>query len=169
MTSPFELSIDVRGIPAPQGSKRGMPIKSKGKYTGKVALIESAGDRVKTWRQDVREAAITTAEDTDWSIPAGAVLVHIDYYLPRPKGHYRTGRNAGLLRDAAPTWHTTKPDRDKLDRATHDALTSAGVIDDDSRIVGGTTWKHYADGRPPGARIIITDLEILPTEEHTEE
>lgn len=154
-----DLTVTVNGTPAPQGSKRGMAIKAGGRYTGKVALIESAGDRVKTWREDVRAAAMDAAEAAHWTVPAGPIACQLTFYLPRPKGHYRTGRNAGLLRDAAPTFPTTKPDKDKLERATLDALTSAGVIPDDSRIVGGSTWKVYADGRPPGAHILLTALD----------
>ncbi|MBO0596356.1 RusA family crossover junction endodeoxyribonuclease [Nesterenkonia sp. E16_7] len=161
-TSPSELHITVRGIPAPQGSKKGIAIKKGGKHTGKVALIESAGDKVKSWRQDVRDAAIAAAEETGWQAPRGPIAVDIICYLTRPKGHYRTGRYADLLRDAAPTFHTTKPDKDKLERATNDALTSSGVIIDDSNIVGGSTWKQFADTRTPGAHIIIRDLQ-----EHT--
>ncbi|WP_146341121.1 RusA family crossover junction endodeoxyribonuclease [Nesterenkonia sp. NBAIMH1] len=55
----------------------------------------------------------------------------------------------------------TKPDKDKLERATLDALTNAGVVHDDSRIVGGSTWKAYADGRPAGAVVTLQDLEAM--------
>ena len=50
------LAFTVHGLPSPQGSKRGIPVKRAGGRVG-VALVESAGDRVKTWRQDVRAAA----------------------------------------------------------------------------------------------------------------
>jgi len=159
--SPSSLEITVRGIPAPQGSKKGIAIKKGGKHTGKVALIESAGDKVKTWRQDVREAAIDAATAAGWQAPRGPIAVDMVLYIARPKGHYRTGRYADLLRESAPTFHMTKPDKDKLERATNDALTSAGVIIDDSNIVGGSTWKAFADGRPPGAHITIRDLQEI--------
>lgn len=126
------------------------------------ALIESDGDKVKSWRQDVRDAAIATAEEAGWQAARGPITVDIICYLARPKGHYRTGRYADLLPDVAPTFHTTKPDKNKLERATNDALTSSGVIIDDSNIVGGSTWKQFADTRTPGAHIIIRDLQ-----EHT--
>lgn len=157
---PSELTIDVRGIPAPQGSKRGFPVRRNNGTIG-VALTESAGDKVKTWREDVRAAAIAAAERTGWQAPRGGVTVDVVFYLPRPKGHYRAGRNAHLLRDAAPTAHIVKPDRDKLERSTFDALTSSGVILDDSHITGGSAWKAYADGVLPGAHITIRDYDHL--------
>lgn len=161
---PHHLFFEVNGIPAPQGSKKGFPVRRKNGTIG-VALTESAGDKVKTWREDVRAAAEQAAAKAGWTAPHGGVIVDLTFHLPRPKGHYRTGRNAGLLRDSAPTAHIVKPDRDKLERSTHDALTSSGVILDDSNIVGGSVWKAYADGRAPGASIRISSYAHLNTKE----
>lgn len=43
-----------------------------------------------------------TAEQAGWVAPAGAVAANIEFYIDRPKGHYRTGRHAHLLKDSAP-------------------------------------------------------------------
>jgi Holliday junction resolvase len=153
-----ELAINVTGIPAPQGSKKGFPIRRANGTLG-VAMTESAGESVKNWRQDVRTAAMAAATEATWVAPAGAAVVSIHFYLPRPKGHYGTGRNAGILKTSAPTHPTVKPDGDKLERATLDALTSAGVVTDDARIISSAWWKSYADARPAGARITITAVE----------
>jgi len=164
-SNPTTLTIHAAGTPTPQGSKKAFARTNK--TTGKttVALVESSGDRLKTWRAQVETAARQAAQDTGWTPPQHGVIVDILFYLPRPKSHYRTGRNAHLLRDAAPLAHTTKPDRDKLERSTHDALTTSGVIPDDSHIIGGHIWKHYADGHPPGATITITDYHAIPTDD----
>lgn len=161
MITPHTLVFEVLGLPAPQGSKRAFVNKK----SGKVSLVESAGDKVKTWRDDVRNAAIDAADRAGWVAPEHGVLVDLHFYLPRPKGHYRTGKNAGLLRVDAPVGHITRPDKDKLERSTNDALTSSGVIRDDSCIVGGLVWKHYADGRLPGAIITITDYTRIDDQE----
>lgn len=155
-----ELSFDVEGLPAPQGSKNAF----KHKDTGKVVMIESAGDRLKAWRQIVTLKARSAAGLRAWKQPR-AVVVHMTFYLPRPKRHFGTGRNAGILKPSAPIAHVTKPDGDKLTRAIFDAITDAHVIPDDSAIVGFTTWKMYADMRPTGAQITLLDWDALDTDD----
>lgn len=56
-------------------------------------------------------------------------------------------------------WHTVKPDLDKLIRAIDDAITTAGIITDDSTISAITALKRRAKkDEPPGAHITITPL-----------
>lgn len=131
------LYIDVPGVAAPQGSKR---------HVGNGRMIESSA-RVKPWRESIRAAALAEMGD-DWTPIDGPVEVTVAYYLPRPKSHYGTGRNAGTLKPSAPTYHTSKPDIDKLDRAVLDALTSAGVWRDDSQVWSLYPVKKYADNAP---------------------
>lgn len=148
------VAFSVFGIPGPQGSKKAIPL-SKGKgaarvYTGKVSMVESSA-KVKPWRSDVRIAALANGAESI----EGAVTVSITFYLPRPEGHYGTGRNAGTLKPSAPLYPAVKPDVDKLVRSTLDALTSAGVYTDDARVVDLHTGKRYADHRAPGAYIQV--------------
>lgn len=57
------------------------------------------------------------------------------------------------------SWHTVKPDLDKLIRAIDDALTTAGIITDDSTITAITALKRRAKkDEPPGAHITLTPL-----------
>lgn len=147
-----ELSFTVEGLPAPQGSKRAF----NHRHTGRVVMIESAGDRLKAWRQVVTLKAQSAAALQAWE-PPEAVTTSVQFYLPRPKSHYRTGRFAGQLKPSAPLFHVTKPDSDKLLRAINDSLSDAGVIRDDSNITSINVQKTYADGRPTGARITIKE------------
>lgn len=162
----MELDIRVNGIPAPQGSKKGFPIRRKNGSIG-VAITESAGDKVTTWRHDVRAAAERSMEAQNWATPLNGTGATLDllFFMPRPKGHYGSGRNAGILRDAAPDRHVTKPDLDKLIRAVMDALTSAGVYTDDSTVSTIHAMKMYADAGPTGAHIIVQahDLDSRPS------
>ncbi len=127
----------VYGTPAPQGSKRAMPIyRGKGAnkvFTGKVYMEESGKENLDPWRSRV---ASTTTETYGHQPPLDeALLVEMVFTAVRPKGHYRTGRNASLLREGAPPRPTSKPDVSKLARAVEDAITDAGVWRDDSRVV----------------------------------
>jgi crossover junction endodeoxyribonuclease RusA len=143
------ISFYAQGTPAPQGSKSAM----KHKTTGKIIVLESGRKTVRPWRKAVKEAA----REHGGKVPAGEpVHVTLAFYLPRPKGHYRTGRYADILKDSAPTIPTTKPDLDKLIRSTLDALTEAGTYQDDSNVWMISASKSYADACVPGANIIIT-------------
>jgi len=149
------LTITVYGTPQPQGSKR---------HVGKGVMIESNQRDLQTWREDVKLAALRALEDTPgWLRDYSIVTAHMTFTLPRPKGHYRTGKFASLLRDNAPQLHGRKPDLDKLIRSTGDALTAAGVYVDDSRLAQVFAVKGYTSFRSippgtldrPGARIIL--------------
>ena len=136
-------TIRVFGHPAPQGSKR---------HVGNGVLIESSA-KVKPWRQDVRAAAIEAAAHFD-----GPVRLTVGFLLRRPASHYRTGKNAHLLRDAAPRHPGKKPDIDKLLRSTLDGLGESGIWRDDAQVVRVRAEKLYADHEPVGAHITIEPL-----------
>lgn len=150
MTS--SISFEVRGRPAAQGSKivfKGGGMKESSRY-------------LDPWRTDVRAAADRELANQDHSpVYTGAVRVNIVFRFPRPKNHYRTGKHARLLRDAAPSWPISRGvgDLDKLERAVLDACTASGVWDDDSQVVQMRSTKTWSDGITyPGATITITEM-----------
>lgn len=151
--------ITVHGTPAPQGSKRAFAVRGRGGIpTGRVAVIESSHDRVRSWRQAVVDAALEGAWHAGGWQFTGPVSVRMDFTLARPRSHYRTGKHAGLLRPSAPLYPHRAPDLSKLARATEDALTDAGVWADDALVVSLAATKYYPDTgalRVPGARIEI--------------
>lgn len=126
------VAFTVRGVAAPQGSKR---------LLGHGALVESSA-RVQPWRSDVRAAAEDAMRATGATRADGPVAVHIFFAFTRPKSHpktrvtWPTGRNLG--------------DIDKLCRAILDAITSAGVIADDSQVIRLVADKRWTtlDGGP---------------------
>lgn len=150
------LTFSADGIPAPQGSKNTTAQKNRaGAYTGKVSVYESSV-KLKPWRQ--RVAAAARAAHTGPTVECPVVL-NIAFGLPRPKGHFGTGRNAGKLKPSAPAWPTKKPDVDKLERAILDALTIAKVYRDDSQVVIVNTAKVYADERAPGVAVSVATMD----------
>jgi Holliday junction resolvase RusA-like endonuclease len=150
-----EISFRVLGLPAPQGSKRAF----RNSHTGRIHMVESSA-KVKPWRQDVAAAAVRYIEGLNvagvgWELLTGPVRLQIMFVLPRPKGHWRTGRNAHLLRDSAPAYPAGKPDISKLVRATEDALTNV-VWRDDSQVVELIAAKMYVNGNErPGAHVHV--------------
>lgn len=148
------LAFTVTGTPAPQGSKQGFVNPTN----GRVILTESS-KKVRPWRQDVVAAAKDAAEQAAWQVPA-VVKAQITFWFRRPKSHYRSGRNAHLLRDNAPCYVGVKPDLDKLLRSSFDALTTSGVIGDDCRVAFVQSVKRYAAAeQATGADIYLTALD----------
>ena len=160
------ITITVYGLPGPQGSKR---------HVGNGVMVESSA-KVKPWRQDVKHAALAAMELPNATIGAvqlhrppldGALVASMVFTFGRPKGHYRTGRNAHLLRDSAPLRPAVYPDLSKILRSTEDALTGV-VWADDQRVVEYVRLaKHYAgDAAPdvldrPGCVIRVWRLDGL--------
>jgi crossover junction endodeoxyribonuclease RusA len=138
------ISFHVPGLPQPQGSAKAFVVNGR-------AHVTTANPKLKSWRVDVASIAQRHIQGAY----AGAVDVRATFTFPRPKSHYRTGRNAGLLRDGAPAWHSQKPDADKLARGLLDALTLAGIWKDDSQVFALTVQKRW--GECAG-----TDVEIRP-------
>lgn len=158
---PDILQFEVRGIPGAQGSKQARPIFRKGadgkkEFTGAVAQQE-ASKKVAPWRADVKAAA-EEAAGPDWEPMEGPCDVEVTFYFLRPKSHYRTGRNAHLLKDDSPEWVTShgKGDLDKLLRSTCDALTAAGVWQDDSQLVRVNAAKRYSTIGGASIRVVKT-------------
>ena len=138
----------VIGMPRPGGSKKAFV----NKFTGRAQVVEDC-KASKDWRGDVKNAALLAWGDQE--LLDEPMRLTVTFLLPRPKGHFGTGRNAGTLKPAAALFPATKPDTTKLVRSTEDALT--GVIwKDDSRIVDQTARKVY--GARPGAVITVETL-----------
>lgn len=155
MTPILRFTLSVKGIPGPQGSKR---------HVGKGVMVESS-KKVQPWRDAVRRDAafaMGSAHPLD-----GALHVDMVFTFLRPKSHYRSGRNAHLLRVGAPVRPVSPPDLSKLARSTEDALTDAGVWRDDSRVAEyGRLAKVWAGEDPdaldsPGVLIRIYTIGAL--------
>lgn len=130
------VHLQVEGVAQPAGSKRAM----KHRTTGRIIVLDDAkGSR--GWKTDVAKAARAAMSGPPLD---GPLCLTIDFYLPRPKGHYGTGSNARELRRQAPAYPTVRPDLTKLIRAVEDALTKI-VWHDDAQVVQQHAYKLYAD------------------------
>lgn len=151
MIAPIEFF--VRGIPKPAGSKRAFVIRKGGQYTGRAVVTDDCKGS-KDWKHDVKLAA----QDAYSGPPLEAALaITVTFFMPRPKGHWRTGKNANELRESAPQHPLTKPDATKLLRGVEDAITGI-VWRDDCQIVTQRVFKTFADGRGPGVQIKIAEV-----------
>ena len=115
-------------------------------------MVESS-KRCGVWRHDVR---VYSRQQYTGSVITGPVFVEMIFYMPRPKGHYRTGKFAGELKPNAPVYCSTTPDVDKLCRSTLDGLSTATggcVLADDNLVVGLVAEKRYVNTGGCGATI----------------
>jgi crossover junction endodeoxyribonuclease RusA len=146
MTCPFSIEIRIIGQPAPQGSKKLIGHTK----TGRGLLVESSA-KVKPWRQAVvyaaREALSARAG------LAGPIDVQMVFTLRKPKSAPKRRR----------TWPDKRPDLSKLIRSTEDALSDAGIWEDDARVVRCLAEKAFPGEHPdaldvPGAVIRVRSL-----------
>jgi Holliday junction resolvase RusA-like endonuclease len=134
------ITFSVLGQPVPQGSKRGF---ARG---GKVVMLEM-GKNLQPWRQEIAVVASQhMGSESPW---LGPIRVKLTFFIPRPKGHYGTGRNATTLKASAPRFPISSPDLDKLTRAVLDALTGIAYRDD-AQVHSLDTMKLYADDHYAG-------------------
>ena len=86
----------------------------------------------------------------------GALRVDCIFYMPRPKSHYRTGKNAGTLKHDAPFYHIKKPDIDNLQKTVYDCLNGF-AWSDDSIICISESKKIYSER--PRTEITVQEVE----------
>lgn len=130
------MKFHVAGLPVPQGSKKAFPMKS-----GRIAIVDASGKRLKNWRAAVAAEAARNSEDYLYE---GAVSVEVMFHMKRAKKPSPAHRDHPIMR----------PDVDKLARAILDSLTNT-VFVDDSQVCKLVTHKRYAD--IPGVWV-----EVLP-------
>jgi Holliday junction resolvase RusA-like endonuclease len=150
--SSMVAAFTVLGAPQPAGSKKAFAIRKAGKPTGKIAVVDDA-KHSRDWKQAVASAYMDTfVPDPFPELVTGPLLLVVDFFLMRPKGHYGTGRNASILKDSAPAYPVGRPDATKLVRAVEDALT--GILwRDDAQVVYQRVRKLY--GTPQRAEISV--------------
>ena len=141
-----EIKFFVPGLPQPGGSKKGF----YNPKTGRVVVVEDA-KKNKPWREDVKGFALDAYSGLPLACP---LSLEVMFYLPRPKRHFGSGRNADRLKPSAPPYPTVKPDCTKLLRALEDALTGV-LYQDDVLIVSQVVGKRYAEDGRIGASVTL--------------
>lgn len=144
------MTIIVHGEPGPQGSKR---------FVGRGIMIESS-PKVKPWREAVKWAALVAMGKTELlpgkpqiEMIKGPVTCRIVFTMKRPPTAPKSRK-----------YPANAPDIDKLTRSTFDALTQAGVWEDDGRVVDQHSIKVFPGSHPhaldvPGAVIFVERME----------
>jgi Holliday junction resolvase RusA-like endonuclease len=137
----------VLGTPAAQGSHKAFIMG------GKARITAANNAQLQSWRGEVATAAIV-AHDSNEPLDGPLELV-CEFRFPMPTSRPKR------VRDRGRAWRASKPDLDKLVRSVGDALTIAGVIADDARIVSVIARKTEVHGTAAGADISIHQLEEM--------
>lgn len=155
------LTVTVHGTPRPKPDPRCF-----GRGGHHHLSIPAGSPGYREWRSACTKAGRALAQERRF--PKGTpVGLMITVTVPRPTSHYRTGKNANLLRSSAPAFPLSRShgDIDKIQRLILDALTDSGVWDDDSQAVRVEAAKcypscpHTPDSLDtPGAVICIWNL-----------
>jgi Holliday junction resolvase RusA-like endonuclease len=152
----MQIQFTVTGTPKAQPRARAFARKFGNVYSARIYDSGTA----EGWKGDIALAArpLTPPEPL-----AGPIRVDVDFLFPRPKCLSRNKDPEGEIR------HTSKPDRDNLDKALLDCLKTLGFFGDDAQVCEGEVRKFYVSktGRP-GARVTLTTF-IEPVRKLTEE
>lgn len=124
-------------MPIPQPRPR---ISMRG---GFARAYTPADHPIVAFRKSVIAAALEVQTKASWHSSLGqTVRVRADFNFVRPKSHYRSG---GRLKDDAPP--LPRPDVDNLAKGVLDALTMAGVWEDDVVVACLVASKRYVSAK----------------------
>lgn len=141
------IEFTVPGVPVQKGSMKCICVRGHGR------VIADRRKDLKAYQESVAEHALA-AGATRY---VGSVAVEVEFHLPRPMGHYGTGRNAGVLKESARLHPSVAPDLDKYQRSVGDALSKV-AWDDDAQVVEWKASKRYAGITGPRTVIRIRSV-----------
>ncbi len=148
----LKLSFKVDGMPQTKGSARAFMPKG-----ARFPVVTNDNPKCKNWQGMIATAAAQAM--VGYEIMSGPVSLGLTFFLPRPKGHFGSGKNAHALKPSAPKHHTTKPDFDKLVRAVKDGLKGIVYRDDSQVCHFSPSAKLYNDRQSIGVEIFISEME----------
>lgn len=133
-----ETQFNVPGAPVPQGSKS----------VSRSGHMYEANKKLRPWREKIIQVAKMAHKGEPLDCPVEVVAY---FCVPKPK---RPKFN----------FPATPADLDKYERALGDALTQAGVIKDDARIVHWDAWKVFHPDGWEGVQVTVRPVEVMPWE-----
>ena len=144
--------LKIIGSPKPKNKKRARWVDGKPKIYPDQSHVP--------W--SVRVIDAVNKANMEGRRELGTFQVDCEWRLRRPDNHFRTikGQKSNVLKDNAPVYVRTRPDRDNLDKANLDALTESGIWRDDSQAATGWLERRYCNvGEAPGCNIVIFRIE----------
>lgn len=147
MSTTAAITFFVPGLPQPGGSKKGF-VNPK---TQRVVIVDDC-KKNKPWRADVKAFAMTAYDGHPLVSP---LSLEVWFWMPRPQGHYGSGKNSAVVKPGAPKYPAKKPDATKLLRALEDSLTGVLWVDD-AQVVTQRVLKRFAEDGRVGAEVVVS-------------
>lgn len=106
----------------------------------------------------IQKAVLDLTSDKD--VYEGPLEVHFTFFFPRPKKHYRTGKNVGILRDDAPKHaHEIPKDVDNMSKFYLDSFNCIHYRDDRQVVKSSSCKRWAAEGAMPCVTMKIYPLD----------
>lgn len=134
------------------GAPKGQP-RPKAFSRGGIASVYDPAT-AEGWKSQIAIAARQCIPAAPLPMP---LYLHLEFYMPRPGGHYVGGKKDRPIRPSAPGYHTGNPDADNLAKAVMDALTILRMWGDDAQVADLRVRKLYENGSGPGCLITIKE------------
>lgn len=143
-------SFMVRGKPVPDGRPK-FARMGKGVRAYMPAKCTKYREQVKMAYQRVYPLS---------EMLEGALSMSIKVAIPRPKSHFGTGRNAGIIKKQfKKVHHTQKPDADNFAKMVLDALNKVAYLDD-SQVIELKAVKLWTNNGENEGAIFVEISEI---------
>ena len=113
------IEIEVNGNPVAQKRHR---------HTRTGHVYDPSSKDKELWKKMLARYAISKPL-------ADELVVLLRFTIARPKSHYRTGKNAHLIKSSAPKKHIQRPDIDNFVKFYLDVLQDMGMYENDSQII----------------------------------
>lgn len=158
------IHFTVFGKAQPAGSKRAFALTRRDgspvlrENGSQVVSVTDANPNSRDWKNSVRAAARAAYGG---ELLDGALALHLDFYQPRPAGHFAKHGLSKAGREKP--YPTGKPDVLKLARGVEDALSGV-LYRDDAQIVDEVLTKRY--GEPARVEVFLWET-LLPNETQT--
>lgn len=105
----------------------GEPTAQKRHRTVRVAGFNRNYDPSASDKKDFLSIVQDNAPDKPYDMPLRLI---VDAFFTRPKSHFGSGKNAGVLKETAPINHISRPDWDNVGKFISDALNKIYWRDD---------------------------------------
>lgn len=132
-------AMDLIIMGEPKAQKRHRSVKMEKRVGDKIHTMVRQYDPSQSDKGDFLSILQKNAPGKPFDCP---IKLDIKLFFTRPKSHYRTGKNAHVLKDNPKTWHVSKPDTDNCVKFIMDALNKI-FWRDDSLICNISITKMY--------------------------
>ena len=150
----IDYRIEIPGEPIAKERPLFVHKDRNGKALPYVKVVNKQGDAEAKFKW----AAITYLTEHEGSlylIEDKPIAITCIFHIKRPKSHYGTGKNTGILKKNAPYFCFIKPDIDNYEKFIYDCLNQV-AWKDDKLIAESHARKVYSEN--PRTEIIIRSL-----------